>query len=134
MTYQDYFGIRGRQYRFTIAQIADVLHVSVQTVWSRMSEYGLSIRAIFTTTSDQEQNAAFTAIQHQFPLCRYCQMQGHLTAQELRIQQERVRESQRRVDPGGCAMYRLSTINRHVYRVNGPCTLWHIDSNHILIR
>ena len=62
-------------------------------------------------------------IQHEFPLRRYRQMQGHLAAQELRIQQERVRESQRRIDPGGCVMRQLSSINRRVYRVNGPLAL-----------
>ena len=66
--------------------------------------------------------------------CGYRQMQGHLTAQGIRVQQGRVRESQRRVDPGGCIMRRLSSINCRVYRVNGPLAQWHIDGNHKLIR
>ena len=120
--------------RFTAPQIADVLCVSVRTVRRRMSEYGLSIRATFTSISEQELDAVVAGIQQQFPLCGNRQMQGHLIAQGLRIQQGRVRESQRRVDPGGCAMRRLSSINRCVYRVNGPLALWHIDGNHKLIR
>ena len=120
--------------RFTVTSIAGVLHVSIRTVRRRMSEYGLSIRATYSSISDQELDVVVAGIQHQFPLCGYRQMQGHLAAQGLRIQQGRVRESQRRVDPGGCLMRRLSSINRRVYRVNGPLALWHIDGNHKLIR
>ena len=106
--------------RFSVPQIADVLRVSVRTVRRQMTMYGLSVRATYTSISQQELDAIVAGIQHQFPLCGYWQMQGHLAAQGLRIQQKRVRERQRRVDPGGCAMRQLSSINRRVYRVNGP--------------
>lgn len=119
---------------FTVPQIADVLYVSVRTVRRRMSQYDLSIQATFTNISEQELDAIVASIQQEFPLCGYRQMQGHLKPQGLRVQQARVRESQRIVDPGGCVMRRLSSINRRVYRVNGPLALWHIDGNHKLIR
>ena len=73
-------------------------------------------------------------IQSRFGLCGNRQMMGHLLTFGVRVQQERLRESQRRVDPGGCAMRRMVTINRRKYKVNGPLALWHIDSNHKLIR
>ena len=113
---------------------ADVLCVSVRTVSRHMSLYGLSINATFTNISEQESDAIVASIQEEFPLGGYRQMQGHLKAQGLRVQQGRVRESQRRVDPGGCVMLRLSSMNRRVYRVNGPLALWHIEGNHKLIR
>ena len=49
-------------------------------------------------------------------------MLGHLLALGIRIgvQQDRVRESQRRIDPGGYAMRRMVAIRRHKYKVNGP--------------
>ena len=119
--------------RFSVPQIADVLRVSVRTVRRRMTEYGLSVRATYTSISQQELDAVVARIQQQFPFCGNRQMQGHLAAQGLRIQQKRVRESQR-VDPGGCVMRQLSSINRRVYRVNGPLALWHMDGNHKLIR
>lgn len=40
----------------------------------------------------------------------------------------------RRVDPEGTIARRLSTINRRVYSVPAPLSLWHIDGNHKLIR
>ena len=61
-------------------------------------------------------------------------MQGHLLAEGIRVQQLRIRECQRRVDPGGVVLRRLTSINRRRYKVNGPLALWHIDGNHKLIR
>ena len=119
---------------FSVPQIADILFISVRTVRRRMSEYGLSIRATYSAITEQDLDVIINRIQQEFPLCGYRQMVGHLQAQEIRVQQSRVRESQRRVDPGGCVMRRLSTIHRRTYRVNGPLSLWHIDGNHKLIR
>ena len=59
-------------------------------------------------------------------------MCGHLLARGLRVQQHRVRKIQRKIDPNGPR--RLSTINRRVYQVPGPKSLYHIDENHKLIR
>ena len=61
-------------------------------------------------------------------------MQGHLLSRGLRVQQHRIRESQRRVDPAGSIMRQLKTIKHRQYHVNGPGALWHIDGNHKLIR
>ena len=119
---------------FTGPQIAEILCLSVRTVRRRMAEYGISIRATYTTLSDEELDSIVGRIQREFGLCGNWQMQGHLRAQGLRVQQSRVRESQRRVDPGGSIMRRLSSIHRRVYRVNGPLALWHMDGNHKLIR
>ena len=52
---------------------------------------------------------------------------GHLFVLGITVRHERVRESQRQVDPGGCAMRRTVAINQHKYGINGPFTLWHID-------
>lgn len=114
--------------RFSVPQIADVLRRR------RMSENGLCIKATYASISEQELDTIVAGIQQQFPFCGYRQMQGHLAAQGLRIQQERVRESQKRVDPGGCVMRQLSSINRRVYRGNCPLGLWHINGNHKLIK
>ena len=60
-------------------------------------------------------------------------MKGHLIARSLRVQQYRVRESQRYVDTCGSVMRRLKSIHRCDYCVSGPLALWHIDGNHKLI-
>ena len=100
----------------------------------RLSEYGISISAQYSTVSDDQLDEIVAEIQQQFPLCGNRQMLGHLLARGLRVQQIRVREAQRRVDPEGSVMRRLRTINRRSYSVAAPRSLWHIDGNHKLIR
>lgn len=121
-------------YRFTVPQIACMIGVSVRTIRRRMSEFGLSIRSVYSSISDAELDAVVGEIQHQFPTCGNRQMRGHLNARGIVVQQHRVREAQRRVDPDGSVLRRLVTINRRRYHVNGPLALWHIDGNHKLIR
>ena len=69
-----------------------------------------------------------------FPMCGSKQMAGHLLARGFRIQQSRVREAQRRVDPEGVVMRQLTVTQRRQYSVPAPLSLYHIDGNHKLIR
>ena len=80
--------------------------------------------------SDDELDHLVYEIHCQFPMCGNVQMQG---PQGYRVQQVRVRESLRRIDPEGCIIRRLNVINRHQYRVSGPRSLWHIDGNHFQV-
>ena len=50
------------------------------------------------------------------------------------VQQERVRESLRRVDPNGVVSRFAAVLHRLVYAVHSPNALWHIDGYHKLIR
>ena len=120
--------------KFTVPQIAEMIAVSQRTVFRRMNEFSLSVTAHYSSISDEDLDMLVGEIQHGFPMCGNTQMQGHLFARGHRVQQIRVRESQRRVDRVGCTMRRLKTINRREYKVPGPLALWHIDGNHKLIR
>ena len=108
-----------------------MLNVSISTVRRRMSEYGLSVSATYASLSD---DSLVADIQHHFPMCGNRQMQGQLLARGFRVQQHRVRDSQRRVDPEGSVLRRLNALHRRVYKVAAPLSLWHIDGNHKLIR
>uniref|UniRef100_A0A1X7SQW6 Integrase catalytic domain-containing protein n=1 Tax=Amphimedon queenslandica TaxID=400682 RepID=A0A1X7SQW6_AMPQE len=120
--------------RFTIRQISDMLGVSQRTVYRRMNEFSLSVHMQYSDISDGDLDIIVYSIQNAFPLCGNVQMQGHLLARGIRVQQIRIREAQRRIDPEGCIMRRLRVINRRQYRVPSPLSLWHIDGNHKLIR
>ncbi len=111
--------------RFTVPQISRILGISIRTVRRRMTSYNLSVRSCYSQITDGD--AAISDISAQFP-CGNRQLMGHLIARGVRVQQHRVREAQRRVDPGGAMLRRRS------YHVNGPLALWHIDGNHKLIR
>ncbi len=67
-------------------------------------------------------------------MCGNRQMQGHLLSRGYRVQQVRIRESQRRIDPEGCMIRRLHVLNRRRYSVPAPLSLYHIDGNHKLMR
>ncbi|XP_019849774.1 PREDICTED: uncharacterized protein LOC109580730 isoform X2 [Amphimedon queenslandica] len=122
------------EHRFTVVQIAEMLGVSVRTIRRRMSSYGLSVRESYSTITDNELDEIVLGIQRNFPTCGNSVMQGHLLAQGYRVQQHRVRDSQRRIDPDGSVLRRLRVLNRREYSVSGPLALYHIDGNHKLIR
>ena len=67
-------------------------------------------------------------------MCGNSQMRGHLLARGFRVQQTRIREAQRRVDPAGAVIRRLRVLNRREYSVPSPLSLYHIDGHHKLIR
>ncbi len=58
-------------------------------------------------------------IQNQYRMCGKIQMQGcpSILALGHRVQQIKIKESQRRVDPEGCVLRRLHVINRRQCRV-----------------
>ena len=71
-----------------------------------------------------------------FPNTGNKRMTGYLRSRGMRIQQYRIRESMRRVDPEG-TLHRtleMNIVHRRVYSVPSPLALWHIDGNHKLIR
>ena len=93
-----------------------------------MSSLNLSIRSTYSEISDAE---IVRGVQEQWG---NRQMYGYLLSRGIRVQVDRVRECQRRVDPEGCVLRSLRNLRRRVYSVQGPQHLWHIDGNHKLIR
>ena len=61
-------------------------------------------------------------------------MSDHLQSRGIRVQQHRIRESMRQIDPEGTIVRRLHTIQRRHYAVAAPQSLYHVDGNHKLIR
>lgn len=120
--------------QFTVPQIADLIGVSVRTVYRRMSRYGLSVSSTYSELTDEELDAITSDIHKEFPTCGSKQMSGHLLSRGIRVQQNRIRESIHRIDPEGSVARRLQTISRRTYRVPAPRSLFHIDGNHKLIR
>ena len=71
-----------------------------------------------------------------FPNIGYRSVKGHLANIGHIIQQNRIKESMRRVDFEGVLFRRflLKPVQRRVYNVRAPLSLWHIDGYHKLIR
>ena len=118
---------------FSVHRVAYLLQTSVSTVRRRMHDFGLSIRSTYSVISDAQLDTLVRQIQYQYPNCGYHLLKGHLAAMGYRIQENRIRDSLRRVDPVGIMSRWICAIQR-TYSVSGPNALWHIDGNHKLIR
>ena len=119
---------------FNCPKIAEMLGVSLSTVRRRMSEFGLSVTALYSTVTDQELDSLVSEIKEEFPNCGSRLMHGHLLHRGHRISQARIREALHRVDPEGVAVRLTSAVQRRKYAVSSPLSLWHLDGNHKLIR
>ena len=120
--------------KFSVPQIAHMLGVSISTVRRRMDMFNLAIRATYADIGNDDLDRVIREISSEFPMCGCKQMAGHLLSRGLRVQQVRIREALRRVDPHGIVMRRLTVMRRRCYSVPAPLSLYHIDGNHKLIR
>ena len=94
------------------------------------------MRANYARLTDAELDTTVNDIIADFPNVGCKRMSGLLLGGGLRIQQSRIRECMRRVNPEGVLLraWELRLIQRGSYYVQGPLSLWHIDGNHKLIR
>ena len=107
------------------------------TFWLRpWREFSISVRNKYSSASDEELDNIILDIKRNFPNTGYKRMNGFLSQRGYTVQQHRVIESMRRVDPEGVLLRRLEmgVINRRHYHVAGLQCLWHIDENHKLIQ
>ena len=111
-----------------------MIGVSERTIHRRMSEYGLSIQSTYSEMTNLELDSVIADIHWEFTMCGNKQMGGHLLSRGIRVQQHRIRESMRRIDPEGTLARRLNVIHCRCYSVPSPRSLYHIDGNHKLIR
>lgn len=116
---------------FSVPTIARIIGVSTRTVFRRMAECNLSIRARYSTLTDEELDDCVTDVKQHMPQCGYRMMRAALKARGHQVQFGRVR-----VDTVGVMsrMAQLGCVVRRTYSVSGPRSIMHIDTNHKLIR
>ena len=119
---------------FKVPQIAQLFGVSVRTIRRRMNEIRLHVSDLYSQISDTELDAVVSDIIQYYPNCGYRLMAGHLKSLNIRVQQQRIRDSFHRIAPESIAVRWNETIVRRAYCVSSPLALWHIDGNHKLIR
>ena len=129
---------RGRpKYKISEEQITLMLNLSVtvSTVKRRIAKYGCHQRSVYSTITDDELDNLLRMIISENPQTGYKRMTGYLV-RNIIIQEKRLREAMRRVDPEGVLLrsLQLKAISRRKYKVKGTNSLWHIDGNHRLIR
>ncbi|XP_060587542.1 uncharacterized protein LOC132743043 isoform X2 [Ruditapes philippinarum] len=123
---------------FSVNDISSILNVSSRTIARRLQYYSLSIRNSYSNIDDNELDELVASKVQEFPNSGYRTIYGHLKSVDVRIQISRVREAIKRVDPCAVAVRRLFMqhyrIKRRRYNVEAPMALWHVDTNHKLIR
>ena len=86
--------------------------------------------------TDLELDDIIKEVLHEFPNSGYKSMRGHLLSRGYKVQENRIREAMRRIDPEGTVVRALQirVTHRRSYNVRAPMSLWHMDGNHKLIR
>ena len=119
---------------FKATDMARMLGISDATVHRRLKDFNLQISHSFSTVDDNALDCIVRSIKEEFPNSGYRMVCGHLKGRGLVIQQIRVRESLRRIDPEGTILRWLHVTERRKYNFSSPNALWHIDGHHKLIR
>ena len=116
----------------SLVKIAEKLNISRQTLYRHLE--GKSTLFGYTHISDQDLDSIISAYVATHPNDGERMLTGHLRSLNVFVQRSRIRESIHRVDPVGVADRRRTTIKRRVYHVDHPNEVWHMDSNHKIIR
>ena len=124
-----------RSYCFNWTQIQRLLGVSRSTLLRRRGELGiLGTEDSFSDLNDNDLREIMQDIMDTNPNIGQRRMIGALRGRGIRVQQRRVREMMRMMDPVGTALRWYGAIYRRRYNVPCPNALWHIDGCHKLVR
>ena len=110
-----------------------MLCVSRWTVSRRVNELGLSEITGYSNISNEglEQCTKYFKESH----CSFVGRSliiGHLKSLGIHVQQKRVTDTLRKIDPESSKIRWNSLVKRRKYSVPGPNSLWHIDGHHSL--
>ena len=94
---------------FTIKLIVEMLQVSSRTVMRRLHDFGIKLSGKFSVISEEELDREVELILVQFLNSGHKKMRGYLTSNGYNIQEYRVHESMRRVDPEGVMLRSLQS-------------------------
>lgn len=118
---------------YTWNEVAQALLVSRTTIWRKLQETGITMDK-YSDISDVNLDQLVGQLQIRHPNCGQVLLRSMLQAQGVCVPRQRLHDSIHRVDPEQCSSRWKQEIKRRTYCVPGPNSLWHIDSNHSLIR
>ena len=146
---RNYTGIRGQpkfkvskrqiqflqELHFPWVRIAELLGISTKTLSRKRQEFQIEDEGGVNWSSlwNGELREIMQEIMTVTPGIGQTRMIGALHSRGIRVQQWKVREVMRELDPIGTALRWRGTICRRKYNVRGPNALWHIGGNHKMI-
>lgn len=123
-----------KECNFKNTEIAKMLLVSPRTISRRIQTYGLESLCGYSNVSDDQLDTLAEDFVRNHPFSGQRSFEGYLRTLSLKIQRRRIREALYRCDPRGVQEQRRRSLHRWHYFVPKPNSLWHIDTNHKLIR
>ena len=118
---------------FLIKEISNMLNVSERTVYRRMEEYELK-KYNFTDIEDDELDSQMIQLIDNFPNCGEVMLRELLKERKIVVTRQSLRDCLYRIDKIGSSMRKKKKLHRRIYTVQGPNYLWHLDTNHKLVR
>ena len=120
---------------FTIKEMSALLGISPRRVYRRMDEFNFK-KIHFSDVDENQLDDEIIQITEEFPNC------GELMIREIsegrqkgfHVQMYRNRESVHRVCKGNVGARKKGRLHRRVCNVQGPNHLWHIGTNHKIVR
>jgi hypothetical protein len=89
------------EHGFTCSKISDMLGISQRSIRRRMTEYGISIRQMYSNIGELELRELITEAHEPFPNAGYRFIRGWLMQKGFRVQEQRVRRLMSEVDRVG---------------------------------
>lgn len=102
--------------------IAKCLAVSRQTLYRHRQR--LNFIEINTVITDNELDAYIHSILNETPNVGEVYVIGSLHSRQVRVPRWRIRERLNAIDPVGKSLRRRSAVQRRIYKVKGPNSLW----------
>lgn len=89
----------------------------------------------FSTVTDDELDQHCRELHEEFPRSGYREMTSLLeTTRSIKVPRDRVMLAMRRIDPEAVAAGWSQPVSRRQYRVSSANAVWHVDTNHSLIK
>ena len=104
-------------FQFPLADIAQLLQVSVSTIQRRIRQYGLEEENAYSVLSNIELDTITSGFVHENPNGGQKSFEGYLRGKGIKIQRFRIRESLLRVDRSGVQRRFRRALHRREYSV-----------------
>ena len=121
------------EHGFTLKEMSALLGISARTIYRRIDEFNLK-KINFSDTDKNQLDHEIVQITEEFPYCGELMIRETLRQKRFHLQRYKIHESVHRVCKSNVTARQKGRLHRRVYNVQGPNHLWHIDTNHKLVR
>jgi len=127
--------LRLREMGYSWSAVATAFSVSRWTIYRRARQFDIATINRFSNITDEELEEVIREfLANQSRLVGFSLVYGFLESILVHVQQYRVRDVLRRLDPLFNQLRWAAIVHRRTYNVRAPNSLWHIDGHHSLVK